>query len=400
MPRDRREILIFLASPSDVAPERALVAQTIDEWNQIRGRDRAISFDLLRWEKSVSAGFGEDGQQVINDQIGDEHDLLIGLFWTRLGTRTDRAESGSVEEYERTLARRRTGEDVELAFYMKDAPVDLKVSSIEQLAAVQNFKKRLQDDGALTKDFSSLDALRFEINLLLDRMARHFSPSANSGLSRSTSTLSNVSAANPIRNSDSYLPDIIVDNRNQDIGLLDVQEDIHQYSEKASQFLNEMTVALNRMTSNTSEVSEEMQELGRLGVPGSSRLRPLINRITASMTAFSEFMESRLPDFAENSFGLADSTRSIIDLAQEFSNKPEEIRALQTTLHDVLEASRSNVDSMKGVLTSTLGLQRMTVPFNHARRRLANSLQIYINTVEAQREVMQQALAEVDALYQ
>ncbi len=133
MPRNLTSVSIFLSSPGDVSQERALVTTAIDEWNGRMSRDRGIFFDLIKFETSVSAGFGDDGQGVINEQVADDYDVLIAIFWKRLGSETARASSGSVEEFQRALSRYKNGEKIEISFLFKTTPVDVRDPSSSQI---------------------------------------------------------------------------------------------------------------------------------------------------------------------------------------------------------------------------------------------------------------------------
>lgn len=388
MPRDTRTISIFLASPGDVAREREVIAQTIDEWNQIRGRDRSTHFELLRWERSVSAGFAEDGQQVVTQQIGDNFDALIGVFWTRIGTATPRAESGTVEEYERALARRGNGENVEVAFFFKDAPVSLKALDLGQAQAVQGFKKRLESDGGLYKEFTDETVLRFEVNLLLDRLARDF---GRNGEHESSGQQPAPADSPPLTSN--------VD-RSDELGFLDVSESLENHSAKAQSFLSEMVAQLDQMTSTNQVVTSEMEELAKLGNSGPAVMRPLIARVTEGMNTFSEFMERTLPEYSFHSRGIADDTRALIDLSRDFETPDADIKQMEQNLVELMTAMDENYVSIEGVLDSTEGLQRMTVAFNHARRRLATNLRAYLEDLRSTRDVVATALQELRGLPQ
>ena len=58
----------------------------------------------LRWETHTAPEYNTRPQEVINRMIVDECDLLVGVFWTRIGTPTGVADSGSFEEIERVAA--------------------------------------------------------------------------------------------------------------------------------------------------------------------------------------------------------------------------------------------------------------------------------------------------------
>ncbi len=42
----------------------------------------------LRWETHTAPEYGTRPQEVINRAIVDECDLLVGIFWTRIGSHT------------------------------------------------------------------------------------------------------------------------------------------------------------------------------------------------------------------------------------------------------------------------------------------------------------------------
>ena len=150
MPRQTIVLRVFVASPSDVQPERGLLESVMTELNQAWSTTLGIMFELVRWETSVRPAFSSDPQAAINEQIGEDYDIFIGIFWSRLGTPTPRSVSGSIEEFE--LAHKRlvaTGGAPEILLYFKDAPVAPSKIDVKQLEGVQNFKGSLGVRGGL-----------------------------------------------------------------------------------------------------------------------------------------------------------------------------------------------------------------------------------------------------------
>src|SRR5882757_6446254 len=98
MPRQEQVLSVFVASPSDVANERAKLESIISEINVTWSRQLGIRLDLIRWETHANPGIDVDAQAVINKQIPDDYDIFIGILWCRYGTPTQRAESGTIEE--------------------------------------------------------------------------------------------------------------------------------------------------------------------------------------------------------------------------------------------------------------------------------------------------------------
>ena len=98
MPTNPTTLHVLFASPNDVSNERDVVNEVIDDLNvSLRGSN--IRVELLRWETHSRPGLGSDAQEVINRQLGDEYDILIGVMWTRFGSPTKRAGSGTEEEF-------------------------------------------------------------------------------------------------------------------------------------------------------------------------------------------------------------------------------------------------------------------------------------------------------------
>lgn len=95
---------VFVASPEDVADERECLEGVIRELN-LQWTSRCVRLELVRWETHAYPGVGSDPQEVINEQIGDDYDIFLGLLWKRFGTATPRAGSGTEEEFNRAFAR-------------------------------------------------------------------------------------------------------------------------------------------------------------------------------------------------------------------------------------------------------------------------------------------------------
>lgn len=89
---------VMIASPSDVAEERQLVRDAIYEWNAIHSKQFGVMLNPIGWENNVAPQMGNRPQEIINKSILNNSDILIGIFWTRLGSPTGEYVSGTVEE--------------------------------------------------------------------------------------------------------------------------------------------------------------------------------------------------------------------------------------------------------------------------------------------------------------
>ena len=157
---------ILIASPSDVEVERDIATRVIQEWNDVNSADREVALLPVRWETHTWPEFGRPPQEAINKQIVDDCDLLIGVFWTRIGTRTQAADSGTLEEIERIAGQ---GKPVMLYFSRtKQNPDEIDV---EQLQSLRAFRQKVKDS-ALIEQFSDPVEFRDKLARGLERQVR------------------------------------------------------------------------------------------------------------------------------------------------------------------------------------------------------------------------------------
>lgn len=144
-----REILVFISSPGDCAAERSAARRIIEELNA--GEDVASQGLRLRpllWE-DLPPGIAESGdfQKCIDSLIKrggySGYGIYVGIMKRKLGTPTPRYASGTVEEFEESLKRRRrTGMPVEILFYFVD-------DGTPPTPDVEEFKRHAEKRGLL-----------------------------------------------------------------------------------------------------------------------------------------------------------------------------------------------------------------------------------------------------------
>ena len=103
----RNVIECLVISPSDVAEERQAIVDTVELWNAQVGQTTDVLINTVRWETHARPEMGDRPQAIINRQIVEGCDFAIAVFWTRLGTPTGEAESGSCEEIDLLRAKGR-----------------------------------------------------------------------------------------------------------------------------------------------------------------------------------------------------------------------------------------------------------------------------------------------------
>jgi hypothetical protein len=135
MPFPANVFRVMIASPSDLREERKVVSSAMHDWNIEHGEDMGMMVLPSMWETDVEPAYGAPPQDFINHSIVDRCDILVGFFWKTLGTRTEGAASGTIEEIERVHAR---GKPVLL--YFSRRPGDFGNVDTAQLEALRRFK--------------------------------------------------------------------------------------------------------------------------------------------------------------------------------------------------------------------------------------------------------------------
>jgi hypothetical protein len=160
---------VMIASPSDVVQERRVIREVIHEWNSIHAEDRGIVLMPIGWETHSSPSMGERAQEIINAQLLRDSDLLVAAFWTRLGSPTGKAPSGTVEEIKEHIAAGKPA-----MIYFSSAPVHPDSVDNEQYRALREFKAECRRRG-LVEEYESISEFREKFaRQLAQTVIRHF----------------------------------------------------------------------------------------------------------------------------------------------------------------------------------------------------------------------------------
>lgn len=108
-------------------------------------------------------------QGIINEQVVKSCDLVIGAFWTRLGTPTGLEDSGTVEEIKWFLKQGRP-----VMLYYSEAPVPRNKIDTKQLDKLEEFKKSIRDKG-IQEQYESVEDLKSKLSRQLTIVMRGMS---------------------------------------------------------------------------------------------------------------------------------------------------------------------------------------------------------------------------------
>jgi len=160
---------VFIASTNDLRDERLASEDVLRTWNQSNGSSRQIILKPLRWEKDATSELGPGGfQEVINSNLLDDADILIGIIGKRLGSPTKTSIAGTVEEIERIYQAKKP-----VLLFFSDREFNLSEVDTEELQKVRDFRKKMQDLG-LYLTFTSIEDYKEKLRKSLDQVLKDY----------------------------------------------------------------------------------------------------------------------------------------------------------------------------------------------------------------------------------
>lgn len=368
---------IFLASPSDVKAEREMIFVLKEDLDQLIGMDKNIKFEIVNWERNTYPGKGIDAQDVINQQINNEYDIFIGIFWQRFGTPTNRYESGTLEEYENAKKKYENDkENTHIMMYFKTEGIqNIYDTDIEQLEKVKNFKNKIsKEDGVLYSEFEKTEDLRNLVQINLANLVRD----KFSKKKRNTKKSQQQNPTSPeIENIDKYeLLAMKIDKGDYNIEFENFLEDI----EKTNSFLSDLASSTNKLTLVmnflSTKTNERTKQLNRINNIKDERLRltkakKVSNDYADDLDKYSDDFESLLPEFRESISNSIQSYSEIIfktinSNSFDENRKNELLENLPNFISSVETAIEGTADFLE---TFTEINTHLTAKYSTAKRR-------------------------------
>jgi hypothetical protein len=385
MPRSNTVLQVFVASPGDVAEERRILESVITETNKIWSSNLNITFELVKWETDVYPSFSSDPQAVINEQIGEEYDVFIGIFWGRLGTATPRASSGSIEEFERALSRNKIsdGQYPKVMVYFKDSPISpSKIDSI-QIQKIQEFKESLSDMGGLYFVFEDSAGFEASLRAHLTAIAQKFIAEKDKSYAIQGASESQLS------NSDVEPDD------DDDYGYFDY---IEIYETKTGQ----LTAAMDVITTATKRMGEQVlirNQEARAASGGSTNVATRIFKRTADdLNSFAETVAAQVPIFSAARVASFDALTNALAIHGDFKDNGEQLQPLRETLLEMNSQAIHARISMSEMGESTNGLPRLTKELNKAKRQVVQQIDALVLEIDSVISTITNIIKSIDRL--
>lgn len=176
-----RTIRILIASPSDVEKERDLAEQIINRLKIRCENNLQLVLEPKRWEFDVPAKMGKPAQDLINEELVDDCDCAVCVFWKRIGTGTEAAEGGAVEELERMLKAKKP-----VLLYFSDVEVALSKVDRQQWNALEDWKEKLwKERRGLPKTYKEHNDFEKQLKNDLETLLQKFCDDTESVVAKS-----------------------------------------------------------------------------------------------------------------------------------------------------------------------------------------------------------------------
>lgn len=138
---------IMIGCPGDVQEEVQIAKGVINRWTSLHAEQNGVVLLPVNWEMNSYSEQGAHPQKILNGQLVKKSDMLIGIFGSRIGSSTDTAQSGTIEEIEEHI---KADKPVMLFFRRINDTSQIKASELAELEA---FKESIKNRG-LYKEYN------------------------------------------------------------------------------------------------------------------------------------------------------------------------------------------------------------------------------------------------------
>ena len=382
MPIQTTLLRVFVASPSDVNEERSVLEQVISQVNLMIGPKTGIRLDLIRWETHAYPSVGHDPQSVINEQIGDEYDIFIGVVWKKMGTPTGRNVSGTAEEFARAYSRFRENPDrIRVMFYFKEALVSPSELDPQQLSMIKDFRESLGEKGVLFWSYKEVEEFERLVSLHLSRHINDFGKTWNTGIKKETEQV--------VENS------VIETNagHDDDEGYLDLVLRASEGFNLGTEILGRINDLTTQLTKDMNQRTDEMNQLPQ--PPNPNQAKTITNQVAEHLEKYSTAVELEIPTLAKTYHSAIDAYTQAAQILMEFDtdDKVDQINQAIETANNLNDSLMEAFPSISSFRDSLQAMPRMTTRLNKAKRHahevigdLLKELEVFINlTTEAEK---------------
>ncbi|HFB65558.1 MAG TPA: hypothetical protein ENJ60_08480 [Aeromonadales bacterium] len=388
MPRTESVVTVFISSPSDVSAEREILDSVVNELNRTWSRTLGIRLEPIMWEIHSRPAFGNDPQDVLNDQLPDDYDVFLGILWGRIGTPTPRAESGTLEEFEHAFERYKNDKDsIELMVYFKDEGIAPSKTDPEQLAQVQKFKESLGEKGGLYSTFEDASSFESSLRAHLSSLAQKYS-----GISRSSQN-----EAKEISKPDSNVAKDVDISESEEIELgffdyLEIYESQMSDMNSTLNVISEATVKIGNLMNKRVDEVNALEESERGGKPA----RKIVKMASDDISRFALALKQQLPLYSSARREAFDALSNALSLYGDFGDtEPDNLEQLDSGLNSMLNGASGAKASLIGFRDTIANLPRLSSELNRAKRGAVTQLDRMLDELDGTESTVKNILDSI-----
>jgi hypothetical protein len=382
MPRDAKIVGVFIASPGDVMEEREIVERATRELNTAWGRVLGIYLEPVRWETHAAPGVGTDAQAVINEWIGDDYDIFVGILATRFGTPTERAPLGTVEEFNRAYERWKANPNsVSIMFYFKDPQVHLSRVNLDQYEQIQEFRRQLGSQGILWWPYRDNEEFTGLVRMHLSREVQRWGKDLNRQVTDSALAVVGDALEQAVN---VVIADDVQTEEEQE-GFFDLVDGATQAFLSSNKVSNRMADHLEELgvvvRARTAEIEAAQDESGKAPP---DVIRCNADAVAEQLNLYVDQMNAELPMFVEQYKAAVKNVSRAVVVYQDFDVEDtreiaemlEAIKSLRSSLGEAREGART----FRNAVANT---PRLTTALLHAKARTLAFFEKYDEEMES-----------------
>ena len=156
---------LLISCPSDIKDEINIIRDVIKQFNEQYTDVLGIEVKEKHWSTDSFSQSGERPQSILNEQIVNDCDAAVAVFWSRFGTPTGRYGSGTEEEIELMLEKGR-----QVFMYFSEKTMSPELFDAEEQARIKEFRDKYRNRG-LYFTYSSNDEFR---KLFFAHLSKYF----------------------------------------------------------------------------------------------------------------------------------------------------------------------------------------------------------------------------------
>lgn len=349
---------IFVSSPSDLSEERAALEEVVKELNLTYGNANNCVIELLKWETHSAPGISKSHtQDIINNDIGDDYDIFLGLLWKRFGTPTKNADSGTEEEFNKALTRFQEGNlQPQILFYFKNSvPNSLNDIDPEQFLKVNQFKKSIPKDMMLYWEFDTVENLQNFLRLHIPK--------------RIESIANNLNVKVTLNEQDD-ITDL------EELGLFDYNDQFEALIADSSNSLIKISESTKWIGAEITIKAEELNRLSKIPNPNKNIVTNILKRTAKLMNDYSDRIKVETPIFYSSFEDGIKAEINLINLSEDFSSD-DTIQELENSKESIIILRKAIPNALEGLMSfreSISALPRIQKDINSAKRILLSQL--------------------------